>query len=104
MNEKMICRGDLFYYDFGDNSGSVQSGERPVLVVQADDYNPVSYTHLDVYKRQSEYLSDDCKGTCHDDDTGCFENNRNYGNSRNRHEYVPVSYTHLIFILNVLVI
>lgn len=39
MKEKMICRGDLFYYDFGDNSGSVQSGERPVLVVQADDYN-----------------------------------------------------------------
>ena len=37
MKEKMICRGDLFYYDFGDNSGSVQSGERPV---------PVSYTHL----------------------------------------------------------
>lgn len=28
MKEKMICRGDLFYYDFGDNSGSVQSGER----------------------------------------------------------------------------
>lgn len=39
MKEKMICRGDLFYYDFGDNSGSVQSGERPVLVIQADDYN-----------------------------------------------------------------
>lgn len=39
MKEKMICRGDLFYYDFGDNSGSVQSGERPVLVVKADDYN-----------------------------------------------------------------
>ena len=39
MKEKMICRGDLFYYDFGDNSGSVQSGGRPVLVVQADDYN-----------------------------------------------------------------
>ena len=39
MKEKMIGRGDLFYYDFGDNSGSVQSGERPVLVVQADDYN-----------------------------------------------------------------
>ena len=28
MKEKMICRGDLFYYDFGDNNGSVQSGER----------------------------------------------------------------------------
>ena len=39
MKEKMICRGDLFYHDFGDNSGSVQSGERPVLVVQADNYN-----------------------------------------------------------------
>lgn len=39
MKGKMICRGDLFYYDFGDNSGSVQSGERPVLVIQADDYN-----------------------------------------------------------------
>ena len=39
MKEKTICRGDLFYYDFGDNSGSVQSGERPVLVIQADDYN-----------------------------------------------------------------
>ena len=34
MKEKMICRGDLFYYDFGDNSGSVQSGERPVLIRQ----------------------------------------------------------------------
>lgn len=39
MKEKMISRGDLFYYDFGDRVGSVQSGERPVLVVQADDYN-----------------------------------------------------------------
>jgi mRNA interferase MazF len=44
MKEKMICRGDLFYYDFGDNSGSVQSGERPVLVVQADDYNQNALT------------------------------------------------------------
>lgn len=39
MKERMISRGDLFYYDFGDRVGSVQSGERPVLVVQADDYN-----------------------------------------------------------------
>lgn len=28
MKEKMISRGDLFYYDFGDRVGSVQSGER----------------------------------------------------------------------------
>lgn len=39
MNQKEICRGDLYYYDFGNSTGSVQSGERPVLVVQADDYN-----------------------------------------------------------------
>ena len=40
MKEKMICRGDfILTMTFGDNSGSVQSGERPVLVVQADDYN-----------------------------------------------------------------
>ena len=39
MKERTICRGDLFYYDFGNRTGSVQSGERPVLVIQADDYN-----------------------------------------------------------------
>lgn len=31
MEEKIIRRGDLFYYDFGNNIGSVQHGERPVL-------------------------------------------------------------------------
>ena len=41
MKEKMICRGDLFYYDFGDNSGSVQSGERPVLVRSVDEVRTV---------------------------------------------------------------
>ena len=35
MKEKTICRGDLFYYDFGTRTGSVQSGTRPVLVIQA---------------------------------------------------------------------
>lgn len=39
MKNKEICRGDLYYYDFGNCTGSVQNGERPVLVVQADDYN-----------------------------------------------------------------
>lgn len=33
MKERMISRGDLFYYDFGDRVGSVQSGERPVLTL-----------------------------------------------------------------------
>ena len=41
MKEKMICRGDLFYYDFGDNSGSVQSRERPVLVRSVDEVRTV---------------------------------------------------------------
>ena len=39
MKNREIHRGDLYYYDFGNCTGSVQSGERPVLVVQADDYN-----------------------------------------------------------------
>ena len=39
MNKRTICRGDLYYYDFGKNIGSIQGGERPVMVIQADDYN-----------------------------------------------------------------
>lgn len=39
MKNKEIYRGDLYYYNFGTCSGSVQSGERPVFVIQADDYN-----------------------------------------------------------------
>ena len=39
MKVKTIRRGDLFYYDFGNNPGSIQCGERPVLVLQDDDYN-----------------------------------------------------------------
>lgn len=39
MKVKTIRRGDLFYYDFGENLGSIQCGERPVLVLQADEYN-----------------------------------------------------------------
>lgn len=39
MKRQEIKRGDLFYYDFGERAGSIQSGVRPVLVLQADDYN-----------------------------------------------------------------
>ena len=70
MKERMISRGDLFYYDFGERVGSVQSGERPVLVVQADDYNKNAPTvivaavtskasckvHRAVYDRLTEVL------------------------------------------------
>lgn len=38
MQRKEIQRGDLFYYDFGKREGSVQSGERPVMVIQADNF------------------------------------------------------------------
>ena len=49
MKERMISRGDLFYYDFGERVGSVQSGERPVLVVQADDYNNTYNSTFKIY-------------------------------------------------------
>ena len=39
MQIKEIQRGDLFYYDFGKREGSVQSVERPVMVIQADNFN-----------------------------------------------------------------
>ena len=39
MQRKEIQRGDLFFYDFGKREGSVQSGERPVMVIQADNFN-----------------------------------------------------------------
>ena len=37
--ESKIRRGDIFYYDFGDNAGSIQNGRRPVLVIQEDGFN-----------------------------------------------------------------
>ena len=36
--------GEIYYYDFGENDGSVQGGFRPVLVVQNDDVNEKSPT------------------------------------------------------------
>lgn len=39
MKKQEIKRGDLFFYNFGKREGSIQSGERPVMVLQADDYN-----------------------------------------------------------------
>ena len=39
MKETEIRRGDIFSYDFGTRIGSIQSGVRPVLVIQADNFN-----------------------------------------------------------------
>ena len=39
MKKRKLQRGDLYYYDFGNREGSIQSGTRPVLIVQADEFN-----------------------------------------------------------------
>lgn len=36
---KAIKRGEIYYFDFGEAEGSIQSGRRPVLVLQADNFN-----------------------------------------------------------------
>ena len=43
-NERRIRRGDIYYYDFGENAGSIQCGMRPVLILQADNFNRNSPT------------------------------------------------------------
>lgn len=39
-----VKRGEIYYYDFGTKEGSIQSGKRPVLVVQCDEGNDASMT------------------------------------------------------------
>ena len=36
---KTVRRGEIYSYDFGTTEGSIQSGRRPVLVIQADNFN-----------------------------------------------------------------
>lgn len=43
-SKRKITRGDIYYYDFGNNAGSIQSGCRPVLVIQANELNENSPT------------------------------------------------------------
>lgn len=43
---KRIRRGDIFYADLGEARGSVQSGVRPVLIVQNDAGNHYSKTTI----------------------------------------------------------
>ena len=43
---KSVKRGEIYYYDFGTNEGSVQNGCRPVLVVQSDEGNQASETTI----------------------------------------------------------
>ena len=39
-----IKRGDIYIYDCGDDAGMVQSGKRPVLVIQTNSLNETSPT------------------------------------------------------------
>ena len=43
----VVCfRGDIYYYDFGRGAGSIQSGTRPVVVVQNNVGNKHSTTTI----------------------------------------------------------
>lgn len=44
-NTRKVKRGEIYYYDFGDNEGSIQNGVRPVLVVQCRGGQPGQYDH-----------------------------------------------------------
>lgn len=39
VNTKTVKRGEIYFYDFGKKEGSIQSGYRPVLVLQATEFN-----------------------------------------------------------------
>ena len=43
-NYQHVKRGEIYLYDFGENEGSIQSGYRPVLVIQSDLFNEFSST------------------------------------------------------------
>lgn len=38
-DKKVVKRGEIYYFDFGVSEGSIQCGRRPVLVLQADNFN-----------------------------------------------------------------
>lgn len=46
MENKKVKRGEIYWYDFGNDSGSVQQGLRPAMVIQADNINMHSPTTI----------------------------------------------------------
>lgn len=45
-NQNSIKRGEIYWYDFGDQVGSIQQGYRPVVVLQANTVNANSETTI----------------------------------------------------------
>ena len=43
---RSVKRYEIYLYDFGRNEGSIQSGLRPVLVIQDDRFNEASSTTI----------------------------------------------------------
>lgn len=41
---KTVRRGEIYYFDFGKSEGAIQSGYRPVLILQDDTFNARSPT------------------------------------------------------------
>ena len=44
MKNRRVKKDEIYYYDFGNRKGTVQSGKRPVLVLQTNDFNDNSAT------------------------------------------------------------
>ena len=45
-NTEKVKRGEIYLHNFGDNTGSIQNGVRPVLLVQCDKGNQTSTTTI----------------------------------------------------------
>ena len=45
-DKKKVKRGEIYFYNLGLNEGSIQSGARPVLVVQCNEGNNASSTTI----------------------------------------------------------
>lgn len=46
MQTRKVRRGEIYWFDFGYSSGSIQNGRRPAIVIQADNFNDNSPTTM----------------------------------------------------------
>lgn len=44
--EKIVKYGEIYIYNFGEHSGSIQNGVHPAVVIQGDDFNRNSPTTI----------------------------------------------------------